>query len=248
MLPCPDGAGVREQHRRPPTAEDWVALIGDYCKHCLLPGAERGEPGRGGARPGGVRGGPRGAVVDRVPADPGRDPGGRVAGGPGARPVGEQGHGGGGDPAGRVRRARRAAPRAGADRLRRGGRDRSRPRSPGCSTRARAGRCGRCGALLEDEVTAGLDPVLMTGQRVACGADTAAALAAWLGEAAPDLGVVTAGAADPTRGRDRQRERRLGAAPVRAAGHQVLHRRRDALPSSGRGHCSARDGTPRRST
>ena len=40
MLPLPDGAAVREQHRHPPTAEDWVALIGDYCKHCLLPGLD----------------------------------------------------------------------------------------------------------------------------------------------------------------------------------------------------------------
>jgi superfamily II DNA or RNA helicase len=38
MLPLPEGAVVREQHRHPPTAEDWAALIGDYCKHCLLPG------------------------------------------------------------------------------------------------------------------------------------------------------------------------------------------------------------------
>ena len=39
--------------------------------------------------------------------------------------------------------------------------------------------------LLEDAVTAGLDPVLMTGRRLACGADTASALVAWLGEVAP---------------------------------------------------------------
>ena len=80
MLPLPDGAAVREQHRHPPTAEDWVALIGDYCKHCLDARHGRGKPGRGGARQGGVRGDPDGAAVHRVPADPGRDPGGRVTG------------------------------------------------------------------------------------------------------------------------------------------------------------------------
>ena len=36
LLPLPDGARVTEQHRHPPTAEDWVALIGDYCQRCLL--------------------------------------------------------------------------------------------------------------------------------------------------------------------------------------------------------------------
>jgi superfamily II DNA or RNA helicase len=35
LLPLPDGARVREQHRHAPTAEDWVALIGDYCQRCL---------------------------------------------------------------------------------------------------------------------------------------------------------------------------------------------------------------------
>ena len=36
LLPLPDGARVTEQHRHAPTAEDWVALIGDYCQRCLL--------------------------------------------------------------------------------------------------------------------------------------------------------------------------------------------------------------------
>lgn len=36
LLPLPEGARLREQHRHPPTAEDWVALIGDYCRRCLL--------------------------------------------------------------------------------------------------------------------------------------------------------------------------------------------------------------------
>jgi len=36
LLPLPDGARLRERHRHPPSAEDWVALIGDYCRRCLL--------------------------------------------------------------------------------------------------------------------------------------------------------------------------------------------------------------------
>ena len=36
LLDLPEGARVREQHRHPPTAADWVALIGDYTQRCLL--------------------------------------------------------------------------------------------------------------------------------------------------------------------------------------------------------------------
>jgi len=43
LLPLPLGAVPREQHRHPPTAEDWVALLGDFCKNCLLPGLEAGS-------------------------------------------------------------------------------------------------------------------------------------------------------------------------------------------------------------
>jgi hypothetical protein len=44
LLPLPAGARLREQHRHPPAAEDWVALIGDYCRRCLLvSGAPRDE-------------------------------------------------------------------------------------------------------------------------------------------------------------------------------------------------------------
>lgn len=37
MLALPDGARLREQHRHPPDASDWVTLIGDYVRHCLAP-------------------------------------------------------------------------------------------------------------------------------------------------------------------------------------------------------------------
>ena len=44
LLPLPDGARPRAQHRRPPDAADWAVLIGDYCKHCLLPGVAAANP------------------------------------------------------------------------------------------------------------------------------------------------------------------------------------------------------------
>ncbi|WP_285694825.1 DEAD/DEAH box helicase family protein [Actinomadura sp. NBRC 104412] len=35
LLALPPGARLREEHRHPPTAEDWVALLNDYVVHCL---------------------------------------------------------------------------------------------------------------------------------------------------------------------------------------------------------------------
>lgn len=35
LLALPPGAVLREEHRHRPTAEDWVALLGDYVKNCL---------------------------------------------------------------------------------------------------------------------------------------------------------------------------------------------------------------------
>lgn len=37
LLAPPPGARVREQHRREPDAADWMALLDDYLRHCLLP-------------------------------------------------------------------------------------------------------------------------------------------------------------------------------------------------------------------
>jgi superfamily II DNA or RNA helicase len=37
LLELPEGAQLREEHRHDPSAEDWVALLNDYVKHCLLP-------------------------------------------------------------------------------------------------------------------------------------------------------------------------------------------------------------------
>ena len=41
LLDLPHGARLREEHRRPPTADDWVALIGDYATRGLPDGSPR---------------------------------------------------------------------------------------------------------------------------------------------------------------------------------------------------------------
>lgn len=43
LLAVPDGARVREEHRHPPTADDWVALIDDWSRGCLLASGESGD-------------------------------------------------------------------------------------------------------------------------------------------------------------------------------------------------------------
>lgn len=43
LLELPPGATMREEHRHRPTAEDWVALLGDYVKTCLLPSEAEGD-------------------------------------------------------------------------------------------------------------------------------------------------------------------------------------------------------------
>lgn len=43
LIALPEGARLREEHRRPPDAADWVALIGDYVRHCLAPSSDPGD-------------------------------------------------------------------------------------------------------------------------------------------------------------------------------------------------------------
>lgn len=45
LCALPEGARLLEQHRHPPAAEDWTALIGDYARHCLS-GSERDRAAR----------------------------------------------------------------------------------------------------------------------------------------------------------------------------------------------------------
>lgn len=40
LLPLPEGARVREEHRHGPTADDWVRLLDDYVRRCLRRSAE----------------------------------------------------------------------------------------------------------------------------------------------------------------------------------------------------------------
>jgi superfamily II DNA or RNA helicase len=43
LLQLPPGAVMREEHQNRPTADDWVALLGDYVKTCLLPSDKPGD-------------------------------------------------------------------------------------------------------------------------------------------------------------------------------------------------------------
>ncbi|MGH3252630.1 MAG: DEAD/DEAH box helicase family protein, partial [Trebonia sp.] len=194
MLPLPDGAAVREQHRRPPTAEDWVALIGDYCKHRLVPGMDaenRDAAALDKAAYEAIRTAlpSIGYRLTRAGVRPAESPVDRVL----ARSVSKS--------AAAVEILRAEHGELG-DQLRAlvltdfaeaGGTISA--TLAGVLDEGAGGALLTLRNLLEDEATAGLDPVLMTGHRVACGAGTASALVAWLGEAAPGL-AVTASAVD----------------------------------------------------
>ena len=195
MLPLPDGAAVREQHRHPPTAEDWVALIGDYCKHCLEPGMDADNQDAAALDKAAheairtalpsigyrlTRAGIRAAEspVDRVLA---RSASKAMA----VAEILRAEHGELGDQLRALvltdfAEAGATIPAA----------------LSGTLDEGAGGALLTLRSLLEDKVTAGLDPVLMTGQRLACGADTASALVAWLSEVAPGL-AATASAVDP---------------------------------------------------
>ena len=201
LLPLPEGAAIREQHRHPPSAEDWVALIGDYAKHCLLPGMAAGNKETAGHNTGALdraayeairaalpsigyqltRAGIRGAAspVDRVLA---RSASKAVA----ATEILRAEHGELGD---------RLRALVLTDFAEAGG---TIPAAlTGVLDEGAGGALLTLRTLLECAATAALDPVLLTGQRVACGADTAPALVGWLARQAPGL-AATASAADPT--------------------------------------------------
>jgi superfamily II DNA or RNA helicase len=176
MLALPDGARLHEQHRQPPSAEDWVALIGDYCRRCLLasgdPRDERAYEAVRAALPSIgyrlTRTGPRAAEspVDRVLARSESK----------ARAAVE------------ILRAEAAELGDGlralvlTDFAEAGG---TVPAAlSGVMDEGAGGALLALQTLLGDEQAAALDPVLMTGQRVACGPGTAARLAAALNTAA----------------------------------------------------------------
>jgi len=187
LLPLPEGAWLREQHRHPPAAEDWVALIGDYCRHCLLasndPRDEQAFEAIRAALPSigyqMTRKGPRVAEspVDRVLA--------RSA-----------------SKASAALEILRAESAELGSRLRAlvltdfveaGG---TVPADlSGVMDESAGGALLVLTTLLADEAGAALDPVLMTGQRVACGPETARRLAAALTAASPGLAITVSPAA-----------------------------------------------------
>jgi superfamily II DNA or RNA helicase len=181
LLALPEGARLHEQHRHPPAAEDWVTLIGDYCRRCLLASSDpRDEAAYEAIRKALpsigyrlTRTGPRAAEspVDRVLARS-------------------------------ESKAQAAAEILRAESAELG----SRLRALVLTDFAEAGGTvsaslegvmdeGTGGArlaletLIADPAAAALDPVLMTGQRVACGPDTATRLVGWLAAPAPGLDV-----------------------------------------------------------
>jgi hypothetical protein len=184
LLPLPEGARVREQHRHPPTADDWVALIGDYCHRCLLvsgdPQDERAYQAIRRALPA------VGYRLTRVGARAAESPVDRVL----ARSEGK---------AQAVTDILRAESVELGPRLRAlvlcdfeeaGG---TLPAQlTGVLEAEAGGALLALQTLLADEFTATLDPVLMTGRRVACGPDTADALIGWLRTADPRLSVAAA--------------------------------------------------------
>ena len=54
LLALPDGARVREEHRHPPSAEDWIELLDDYVRGFLQRVGPAGRPDRARADPTGV--------------------------------------------------------------------------------------------------------------------------------------------------------------------------------------------------
>ena len=173
LLALPDGARLREQHRRPPDAEDWVALIGDYARHCLAPsGDARDQAAHEAIRKALpsigyrlTRTGPRAAEspVDRVLA--------RSAGK--ARAAAEILRAEAAELGSRLRalvltdfaEASAAVPAA----------------LTGVLDEGAGGAMLALRTLLADPASAALNPVLMTGQTVACGAGAAIRLAECLG-------------------------------------------------------------------
>jgi superfamily II DNA or RNA helicase len=179
LLDRPEGASVREQHRHPLSAADWVALIGDYAQRCLLPSDDpQDERALGAIR----RTLPSvGYRLTRAGVRAGESPVDRVL-------------------ARSESKARAATEILAAE---------SAALGPGlralvlCDFEDAGGmppadlagvlQAGSGGTrlvletLLTDPQAVTLDPVLLTGRRVACGRDTATHLMAWLRASAPGL-------------------------------------------------------------
>jgi superfamily II DNA or RNA helicase len=185
LLELPEGARVREEHRHPLTAADWVALIGDYAQRCLLASDDPRDARALGAirralpavgyrlTRAGVRAGE--SPVDRVLARSESKAhatieilaGESAALGSGLRAlVLCDFEDAGGMPPADLANVLPAG--SGGTRL-------------------------VLETLLADPQSAALDPVLLTGRRVACGRDTAKRLIDWLQAAEPGLDLTVTG-------------------------------------------------------
>lgn len=185
LLPLPDGARVREEHRSPPTVDDWIALLDDYCRRCLARSDdehdERALESVRHALPAigfrltktGIRAGM--TPVDRVIARSASKATAAIeilhaeqdALGDGLRAVVLCDH----ERAAAELPARLVGvvdPHAGGARL-------------------------LLDTLCADERSAALHPVLLTGRTVACSPATGEALVAWLATHSPELGAYTEG-------------------------------------------------------
>ena len=188
LLNLPEGARVREQHRHPPTAADWVALIGDYTQRCLLASEDpRDERALGAIR----RALPSvGYRLTRAGVRAGESPVDRVL-------------------ARSESKARAAIEILAAESAELGSRLRALVlcdfedaggmlRTSLAADLAGVLRSGSGGTrlvletLLADPQAAALDPVLMTGRHVASGPEGAERLLKWLREAEPGLELAVA--------------------------------------------------------
>jgi superfamily II DNA or RNA helicase len=183
LLDLPEGARVREQHRHPPTAADWVALIGDYTQRCLLASEDpRDERALGAIR----RALPAvGYRLTRAGVRAGESPVDRVL-------------------ARSESKARAAIEILAAESAELGSRLRALvlcdfedaggmvPADLAGVLRSGSGTRLVLETLLADPQAAALDPVLMTGRHVASGPEGAERLLKWLREAEPGLELAVA--------------------------------------------------------
>ncbi|PRX97364.1 DEAD/DEAH box helicase family protein [Allonocardiopsis opalescens] len=179
LLALPPGARLREQHRHPPDAADWVRLLDDYVRHALRPSGEpRDEEALAAIR----RALPSiGHNLTRRGVRPGPSPVDRVL----ARSA-SKAHG-----AVEIAAAESAAL---GDRLRclvLCDHERATARLPARLDGVLAQEAGSAWLLLEtlaeDARTADLDPVLVTGRSVAAATAAAERFTAWLAERRPEL-------------------------------------------------------------
>ncbi|MUL40731.1 DEAD/DEAH box helicase [Streptomonospora sp. PA3] len=189
LAPLPPEARMLERHRRPPRVEDWMALLEDYVRNCLLPAEEQGRNGEAverirAALPAvGYRLTRRGLRAGRSPVD-------RVL----ARS------------AAKARAAVEITAEESAslgervrtlvlcDHERAGARPSARLRGVLADE---AGSAWECLELLcGDDRTRGLRPMLVTGRTVAAAPETAADFAAWVAQRLPGADPVAEGGSE----------------------------------------------------